>query len=96
MKNKTKDRALEVLKAIKAEIKSDVIKDYDMLKLCNIYTGQETGIAFILTLSTKYDYPSDKLEDWRKRLEAEDYVIGASRNQLHVRFNLMYNQPIDL
>ena len=90
MAKKTTDRALEVLKAIKAEVNSDVIKDHEMPTLCNMETCKETGFAVILTLSTKYDYTSAVLDDWRKRLEADDYMISVKRNQLRVRFNVMY------
>lgn len=90
MAKKTTDRAFEVLKAIKAEINPDVIKDYEMPTLCNMETARETGFAVILTLSTKFDYTSAVLDDWRKRLEADDYMISVKRNQLRVRFNVMY------
>ena len=90
MAKKTTDRAFEVLKAIKAEVNSDVIKDHEMPMLCNMETGKTTGFAVILTLSTKYDYTSAVLDDWRKRLEADDYMISVRRNQLRVRFNVMY------
>ena len=90
MAKKTTDRAFEVLKAIKAEVNRDVIKDHEMPTLCNMETCKETGFAVILTLSTKYDYTSAVLDDWRKRLEADDYMISVKRNQLRVRFNVMY------
>ena len=90
MAKKTTDRAFEVLKAIKAEVNSDVIKDHEMPTLCNMETCKETGFAVILTLSTKYEYTSAVLDDWRKRLEADDYMISVRRNQLRVRFNVMY------
>ena len=90
MAKKTTDRAFEVLKAIKAEVNSDVIKDHEMPTLCNMETCKETGFAVILTLSTKYGYTSAVLDDWRKRLEADDYMISVKRNQLRVRFNVMY------
>ncbi len=90
MAKKTTDRAFEVLKAIKAEVNRDVIRDHEMPTLCNMETCKETGFAVILTLSTKYDYTSAVLDDWRKRLEADDYMISVKRNQLRVRFNVMY------
>ena len=90
MAKKTTDRAFEVLKEIKAEVNSDVIKDHEMPTLCNMETCKETGFAVILTLSTKYEYTSAVLDDWRKRLEADDYMISVKRNQLRVRFNVMY------
>lgn len=90
MKKKTIEFAANVLKEIKAEVNVGVIKDYHISKLCNIETARETGLAVVLTLSTKYDYPSSILEKWRTRLEAEDYVISVSRNQLEITFNVMY------
>jgi hypothetical protein len=90
--SKTIEYAASVLKEIKAEINEDVIKDYEMPSLCNMQTARETGFAVILTLSTKYDYTSAILDDWRKRLEASDYMISVKRNQLRVRFNVMYGK----
>ena len=90
--SKTIEHAASVLKEIKAEINEDVIKDYEMPSLCNMQTAKETGFAVILTLSTKYDYTSAVLDDWRKRLEASDYMISVKRNQLRVRFNVMYGK----
>lgn len=90
MSKKTIEHAASVLKEFKAEVNAGVIKDYEMPVLCNMETGRETGFAVVLTLSTKYDYPSTIMEKWRKRLEAEDYVISVSRNQLRITFNVMY------
>lgn len=90
--SKTIEHAASVLKEIKAEINEGVIKDYEMPSLCNMQTAKETGFAVILTLSTKYDYTSAVLDDWRKRLEASDYMISVKRNQLRVRFNVMYGK----
>lgn len=90
--SKTIEHAASVLKEIKAEINEGVIKDHEMPSLCNMQTARETGFAVILTLSTKYDYTSAILDDWRKRLEASDYIISVKRNQLRVRFNVMYGK----
>lgn len=89
-KKKTTEQAAKALKEIKTEINEGVIKDYEMPSLCNMQTAMETGFAVILTLSTKYDYTSTILDDWCKRLEASDYIISVRRNQLKVRFNVMY------
>ena len=92
MSKKTTEHAASVLKEIKAEINPDVIKDYEMPTLCNMETARETGFAVILMLSTKFDYTSAVLDDWRKRLDADDYMISVKRNQLRVRFNVMYGK----
>lgn len=83
-------QAASVLREIKAEVKEGVIKSSEIPSLCNIDTGQETGFAVILTLSTKFDYDNARLENWRRRLDADDYWISVSRNQLKVRFNVMF------
>lgn len=90
MSKKTIKHAASVLNEIKAEIKDDVIKYYEILKLCNVETARETGFAVILTLSTRYDYTSLVLENWRKRLDADDYIIRVNRNRLQVRFNILF------
>lgn len=90
MKKKTIEFAANVLKEIKAEVNVGVIKDSHISKLCNMETARETGLAVVLNLSTKYDYPSSILEKWRTRLEAEDYVISVIRNQFRITFNVMY------
>lgn len=92
MSKKTIENAVKVLKEIKAEVNVGVIKDYEIPVLCNFDTGRETGFAVVLTLSTKYDYPSTIMEKWRKRLEADDYVISVMRNQLRITFNVMYQK----
>lgn len=92
MSKKTIEHAASVLKEIMAGLNPDVIKDYKMPTLCNMETARETGFAVILTLSTKFDYTSAVLDGWRKRLEADDYMISVKRNQLRVRFNVMYGK----
>ena len=92
MSKKTTEHAASVLKEIMAGLNPDVIKEYEMPTLCNMETARETGFAVILTLSTKFDYTSAVLDDWRKRLEADDYIISVKRNQLRVRFNVMYGK----
>lgn len=92
MSKKTIENAASVLKEIKAEVKDEVIKDYHISKLCNIETARETGFAVCLTLRTKFYYTSSVLENWRKRLYAEDYFISVRQNQLRIRFNVMYRK----
>ena len=90
-KKKTTEQAYKTLQEIKKGLSvPDAIKDYEMPTLCNFDTGKTTGFAVILTLSTKYDYTNTVLEDWRKRLEAEDYQIRVRHNQLIVRFDVRF------
>ena len=90
MSKKTIKHAVKVMKEIVAGVRPDVIKNYEMLTLCNVETARETGIVVILTLSTRYDYTSEILEDWRERLDAADYTIRMNRNRLQVRFDIMF------
>ena len=83
---KTIEHATEVLKQIKSEVNEDVIKDYHMPTLCNMEAGQDTGFAIVITLNTKYGYTDTVLNDWKTRLEADEYVIYVKRGQLQVKF----------
>lgn len=89
MENKKIEHALKVIKEIVARVRPDVIKKYEMPTLFNMLTGKETGFAVILTLSTRYDYASKNLEEWRKHLDADDYIISVNRNRLQVQYNIM-------
>lgn len=90
MDKKKREHAVKVMKEIVSGVRPDVIKNYEMPDLCNVHTAKVTGFAVILTLSTRYDYTSKNLEDWCKRLDADDYFISVNRNRLQVRFNIMF------
>ena len=87
---KTINYATNVVKEIKEEVNEGVIKDCMIPTLCNIKTGETTGFAVVLTLSTKYDYTNTILDAWKERLCADEYLITSARNQLKVRFNVRY------
>ena len=89
-KKKTTEQAAKALKEIMAQLNPEVIKDYEMPTLCNLDTGKEIGFAVVLTLSTKFDYTDVILAQWREKLKADNYMISVRRNQLKVRFNVMY------
>ena len=90
MSKKKREHAVKVMKDIVAGVRPDVIINYEMPTLCNVETARETGFAVILTLSTRYDYTSEDLENWRKRLDADDYIISVNCNRLLVRFNILF------
>lgn len=92
MEKKTIEHAAGVLRKIKAETNESVIKDYEMPRLCDEETAVQIGFAVILTLSTKFVYTSNILNQWRERLAADDYLIRVNRNQLHVRFNVTFDK----
>ena len=91
-KEKTTEHAAEVIKALKTKCVDGVIKDYEMPSLCNMETCKTTGFAVILTLGTKFDYTSELLDEWKGLFHAEDYMISVKRNQLFVRFNVMFGK----
>ena len=82
-----KEEAVRVVKDIMAEVNNGVIKDFRIPALCNAKTCKETGFAVVLTLSARYDYPNTVLDNWKDRMDADDYIIQVLRNQLIVRFN---------
>ena len=88
---KTKEHATKAIKEIMAEVNNGVVKDYEILTLCNLETCEETGFAVTLILSTKFDYTSNILNMWSAKFEADNYMISVERNKLKVRFNVRYN-----
>ena len=92
MDKKTTEQAAKALKEIMAELNDGVIKDYEMPTLCNMETAKETGFAVILTLSNKFNYTNRALDNWKDRLSADDYMIYVRRNQLKVRYNVMFKK----
>lgn len=92
MSKQTIELAATVLKEIKAECREGAIKDTKVSRICNIEMNKLIGHVVIMTLSGKFDYTSPVLENWRKCLEASDYTIGLNRNQLQIRFYVIYKQ----
>lgn len=90
MSKKTIEHAASVLREIKAEVYGEFIKDSQILKSVNLDTVRETGFSVVLTLCKGVGYHSTILEMWRKWLDAEEYVVSVSRNQLRITFNVMY------
>ena len=69
---KTIEKAVEALNAIKAQYKVEVIKDYEIPPLVNMRTGATTGFGVELQLNTKYDYDEATLNDWKDKLQADE------------------------
>lgn len=90
MSKNSMEQAASVLKEIKSEVREDVIKETSISKLSNIAMKKQVGHVVFMTLSTKFNYTSPVLEDWRKRLQAEDFVISVKRNSLQIRFYVTY------
>ena len=94
MNNKTREHAANVIKEIKELVHADVIKDSHISRFSDVETKREVGFVVYLTLSTEYDYTSWVLEKWRKRFEADAYVISVKQNTLRIRFHVMYDEDM--
>ena len=90
MSKKTIEHAVDVLRDMKEEIYGEFIEDSFIFRNFNYDTARETGFSVSLTLSKWEYYHSTILEMWRKWLEAEEYVVSVSQNQLIITFNVMY------
>ena len=88
MSEKVIEHPVMHLEEIKAEVKEDVIKDSSILDFSKVNIASLKGFVVLMTLSTKYNYPYAVLENWRKRLGADDYVLCVDRNRLKIRFNV--------
>ena len=91
MNKKTIENAAEVVKTIKSEVKEDVIKSHRINDLVHMQTAETTGYAITFDLSTKFNYSSNVLDDWKERLDADHYIISVKRNQLSARFEVHFD-----
>lgn len=94
MNKKTREHIASVLEEIKAEVKGEVIKDYEILGLVDAKAAGEMEFMVHLLLSNEFDYHSAVLENWRRRLEADYYVVGVLINKLAIRFYVRYNNSM--
>ena len=92
MNNKTREHAASVIKEIWAEIKGDFIRDYEILRMCDVKTARETGFVVMLKLNGKFEYPSSLIEKLRSRLEADSYSIKVVKTKLRIRFYVNYSE----
>lgn len=90
MSKKTVEHAVDVLRDMKEEVYGEFINDSFIFRNFNYDTARETGFSVSLTLSKGVGYHNTILEMWRKWLEADNYVVSVSRNQLEITFNVMY------
>jgi hypothetical protein len=92
---KTIEKAVEALNAIKAQYKVEVIKDYEIPPLVNMRTGATTGFGVELQLNTKYDYDEATLNDWKDKLQADEWHLRVRRSQLWVTFKVRNFVPTE-
>lgn len=94
MNKKTKEHAASVIKEIRAEVKDDVFRDQEILRMCDVKTGRETGFVVMLKLKGQFEYPSALIENWRRRLEADSYTISVVKTKLRIRFYVNYSEDM--
>ena len=92
MNNKTTENAVNTISKIKNRIASDAIKDFEFPALCDVNTGRNIGFGVVLYLSTKYQYLSYTLDNWRQQFEADCYIISVYHNRLKVIFKVYYEE----
>lgn len=80
------------LNEIKAEVKEGVIKKAYVLEFSEENKARLFGFSVFMTLSTKFGYTRAVLENWRRKLGADDYVIRVDRNRLKIRFDVPYSK----
>lgn len=83
---KTIEHAAEAVKSIKEMYKVNVILEHNMPTIVNMKTGETTGFAVVIRLSTRYSYGEEMLTKWKQMIGADDWNFGAKGNQLHVKF----------
>ena len=83
---KTREHIASVIEEIKAEVKGNVIRDCEILGLVDANAAGGMEFMVHLLLSDEFDYHSAVLENWRRRLEADYYVVGVLINKLTIRF----------
>lgn len=91
MNKKTVKYAYLVICELSEEYANGVIKEHMIPPLVNLRTGQETGYAVIIHLANKFEYTDAVLNDWKKRLNADEYSVTAKHNQLKVKFSVHYD-----
>lgn len=94
MNKKTIEHAESVLKEIRAEVTGDVIRDSEILRMCDVKTAREMGFIVMLKLNGKIAYHSVRIESWRSRLEADSYTISVIKTKLRILFYVYYSEDM--
>lgn len=85
---RTTEHAASVIKAMQVTYAKGVIKDWVMPTLVNMKTGETTGFAVVIIVSSKYDYTEELLTNWKEQFDADEYKVSVRRNQLTLTFSI--------
>lgn len=77
-----------IIESIKQNYASDVIKDWETVPIIRLETLEEVGYCIKIYLNGKYNYGKAILNDWEKKLGADNYAVITERNKLVVRFEV--------
>lgn len=88
------DKSIEnvagIIDQIKSELLDDVIKDYDTPSLLDIQTREVIGYCVVIYVSSKYDYSESTLNEWKSRLQADEYSIRVTNHRLTIKYKVRF------
>lgn len=86
MKQEIIDNAARQVASLKETLEARVILDNRINNLVNVNTGEDTGVAVVLHLSSRFTYDDSLLNSWKVMFGASEFVIKCVLGQLWVHF----------
>ena len=88
------DKSIEnvagIIDQIKSELLDDVIKDYDTPSLVDIQTREVIGYGVVIYVSSEYDYSESTLNEWKSRLQADEYSVRVTNHRLTIKYKVRF------
>lgn len=88
------DKSIEnvagIVDQIKSELLDDVIKDYDTPSLVDMQTREVIGYGVVIYVSSKYSYSESTLNEWKSRLQADEYSIRVTNHRLTIKYKVRF------
>ena len=94
-KEKKLEDALKALEEIKTWFNDEVIKSVEIPPLVNTKTGKEVGFGIKMQLNGKYEYAEHILEQFKNKLQADDYIVRVKQSKLFVTFKVRNFTPTE-